>query len=125
MERLESRRILIEAVPHQNFPGGHSQKLRQHHTRASVSCLGAKREPRHGGDAGAQSGRPWMGGSYPAALITRTASGDRSSTSYDRDPAAITPPAAPPYLCSLGTNTLLGNSTNGLFARLFDGGAVN
>ena len=29
------------------------------------------------------------------------------------------------YLCSLGTNTVLGNSTNGLLVLLFDGGAVN
>ena len=29
------------------------------------------------------------------------------------------------YLCSLGTNTVLGNVTNGLFALLFDGGAIN
>ena len=29
------------------------------------------------------------------------------------------------YLCSLGTNTVLGNVTNGLFGLLFDGGAEN
>jgi hypothetical protein len=49
---------LIGAVPHQNFPGDHSQKLRQHHTRVSVPCPGAKENPGQGGDAGTQSGRP-------------------------------------------------------------------
>ena len=29
------------------------------------------------------------------------------------------------YRCSLGTNTVLGNVTNGLFVLLFDGGAEN
>ena len=29
------------------------------------------------------------------------------------------------YLCSLGTNTVLGNSTNGLFGVLLDDGPVN
>ena len=29
------------------------------------------------------------------------------------------------YLCSLGTNTVLGNVTNGLLALLLDGGAEN
>src|SRR6516164_8281189 len=58
---------LIEAIPYQNFPGGHSQKLRQHHTRASVPCRTTKSEPRRGGGVGAQTGRLADGGSYPAA----------------------------------------------------------
>ena len=49
------------------------EKLRQHHTRASAApCSDAKGEPRQGGDAGARSRRLRMGGSYPAALITKT-----------------------------------------------------
>ena len=39
---------LIEAVPHRNFPGGHSQKLRQHHKLASVRCPDAKENPGRG-----------------------------------------------------------------------------
>jgi hypothetical protein len=54
------------------------------------------------------------------------------SGSESAEIAALVPPAAPlaaragsDYLCSLGTNTVLGNVTNGLLALLFDAGAVN
>ena len=35
------------------------------------------------------------------------------------------PALASSYLCSLGTNTVLGNVTNGPLVLLFDAGAVN
>jgi hypothetical protein len=56
---------LIEALPHQNFPGGHSQKLRQHHKRASVPCPDTKENPgegrRRGSGAGDANGRSVSG----------------------------------------------------------------
>ena len=59
---------LIEAVPHQNFPGGHSRKLSRHHKRASIRCPDAKENPGDGEDAGAQEqGDNGWGGAYPVA----------------------------------------------------------
>jgi hypothetical protein len=51
---------LIGAVPHQNFPGGHSQKLCRHHKLALVPCPDAKENPGMGEIPGLRAGgRGW------------------------------------------------------------------
>ena len=83
---------LIAAVPHQNFPCGQSQKLRQPHKRASIQCPDAKENPGNGGDAGAQeqatadgrsvSGRPRAGERQPSSVNHWSGVG-RPSRSHD------------------------------------------
>jgi hypothetical protein len=50
-------------------------------------------------------------------LSSHSLRGDRDSKNCRSPP--------PIYLCSLGTNTVLGNSTNGLFGVLLDDGPDN
>jgi hypothetical protein len=81
---------------------------------------------------GSRNRRLRMGG-YPIAfIVVRTASGDlrfqiprAQRYAYRCSPGAPQTLASSYYLCSLGTNTVLGKVTNGLFGVLLDDGPEN
>jgi len=62
----------------------------------------------------------------PAAPSTVTSSRNFLTASAPATPTSVSPAGiVPGYLCSLGTNTVPGNSTNGLFGVVLDDGPEN
>jgi hypothetical protein len=97
---------------------------------AQSPCRTQKRTPA-GGYAGVQKRQAWMGDRIPPPQSREPRAVNEVPRFMITSTAAMLLPAHPPlcagsdYLCSLGTNTVLGNSTNGLFGVLPDDGPEN